>query len=687
MPLTPLVGRSDEVRKVCDQLRGPAIRLVTISGLGGVGKTRMALAIGRELTADFPDGVFFVNLATVRDAQLVMTSIARGISVRDSGPEPLWERITKKLRQMRALLVIDNFEQVLDAAVVVSDLLQACPHVKCIVTSRCGLRLNGEHEHNVVPLGLPPMTKLSPAELLSFPSVELFVQRVRAALPEWVLDERNAPTVGEICRKLDGLPLALELAAARIKILSPDALLQMLGSQHDLLSGGPRDAADRHQTLRATLDWSYELLDADAAALLPRLSVFSGGWTLDAMAEVCGLEGGIRAIDALAALVDNSLVWRADGPVATRFILPVTIREYAAARLLQTGNDGIFARRHLEWFLDFSETAATQLAAASQVSWLRTLGDEHANLRAALEYAIESRDSLRAYRLAAALWKYWEINGHLAEGRGWISRVLRLPGSVPAEVQAQVFKAAGNLARDQGDLNAAAGSQSRALALFERAGDRAGVAAVLNNLGAVELDRGDAGTAIGYFEASLERFREVDDQWGVALVSGNLAHALRTSAQDERAEAIARESIRSFEHLGDRRSTARAILTLAAIVGRTGHLAESLDLNMRASTLFREVGDRAGLARSLENIAWAHAKRGDPERATSLLGHAEGLRTEVGEPLSADDRVEYEETMAEVRSALDPDAWTTAWTEGRNAPLAEVLRHASAEDTPAPPPS
>jgi predicted ATPase/transcriptional regulator with XRE-family HTH domain len=680
IPLTPLVGRADEVRKVCGQLRGPDIRLVTISGLGGVGKTRMALAIVRELSADFPDGVFFISLATVRDAQLVMTSIARGIAVRDSGPEPLWERITKKLRPMRALLFIDNFEQVLDAAVVVSDLLSTCPHIKCIVTSRCALRLNGEHEHTAIPLNLPPATKLSLPELMSFPSVELFVQRVKSALPAWTLDEHNALTVVEICRKLDGLPLALELAAARIKILSPDALLKMLGSQQDLLSGGARDSVSRHQTLRATLDWSYELLDADAALLLPRLSVFSGGWTLDAMAEVCGIESGVQAIDALAALVDNSLVWRADGPVATRFMLPVTIREYAAAKLHQTRNAHVFAQRHLEWFLHLAETAESQLAARNQLSWLRTLGDEHANLRAALEYALEARDSLRAHRLAGALWKYWEINGHLAEGRRWISRVLQLADPVPAAVRAHVFKAAGNLARDQGDLDAAIESHSRALTLFEQAGDWAGVAAVLNNLGAAELDRGDTNAAIGYFETSLERFREINDDWGVALALCNLAHALRTSAQHERAEAIARESIRSFECIGDMRGKARSVLTLATIVGRSGQLIESLDLNMRAAKLFIEVGDRAGFARSLEYIAWTHAKLGDAERATWLLGHAEGLRMEVGEPLSADDRVEYEETIDEVRSALDPDAWTTARTEGRNAPLTEVLRHISIED-------
>ena len=274
----------------------------------------------------------------------------------DTGPEPLQKRVVKKLQSRQALLLIDNFEQVLDAAVMVADLLSSCADLKCIITSRRALRLNGEHEHVVRPLSLPPATNKSPSELTSFPSVQLFIQRAQSVLPEWTLNERNAPAVAEICRKLDGLPLALELAAARIKILTADELLRMLGRQQDFLSGGSRDSAERHQTLRATLDWSYDLLEPDAALLLPRLSVFSGDWTLDAMAEVCGIESEVRAFDALATLVDNSIVWRTEGPVATRFFLPVIIREYALMKLHQSGSAQIFAHRHLAWFLDLAET-------------------------------------------------------------------------------------------------------------------------------------------------------------------------------------------------------------------------------------------------------------------------------------------------------------------------------------------
>jgi predicted ATPase/DNA-binding XRE family transcriptional regulator len=673
VPTAPLVGRADDVRTVCRLLGRPDVRLVTITGLGGVGKTRTALDIGPRLAADFPDGIFFANLAAVRDGRLVIASIAQATGIRDCGPESIERRVADRLRPLRALLLIDNFEQLVDAAGVLSTLLGRCPEIKCLVTSRCALRLRGEHEHVLLPLPSPPPGVERASDLIRFPSVELFAQRVEAVLPGWAVNEENGEAVAEVCRRLDGLPLALELAAARAKILSPAALLDRLQGQLTLLSRGPRDSDDRHQTLQATLDWSYELLGAAPARLFGQLSVFAGGWTLEAMTQVCDSGREIDTLDAFASLVDNSLVWRVGQPEAVRFALPVTIREYAAGKLHEAGETDAVAGRHLAWCLDLAETAAAELTGASQRSWLQVLTAEHASLRAALEYAITAGQSAAGQRLAGALWRFWEINGHLAEGRRWLAQVLELPGPSPAVVRARAFKAAGNLARDQCDFGAAIELSRRALALFTEAGDAAGTAAVLNNMGTVELDRGDVPAAITYFEASLGRVTELNDQWGKALALGNLAQALRTTTDQARAERIARQSIEAFEALGDEQGTARSLTTLALILGRNGQPGEGLRLHARAVDLRMRVDDRAGVARSLENIAWCQAKLGDPAAATWLLGQAERLREAVAMPHSADDRLEYDETVECLQSALDATVRTALWSAGRDAPLTEAL--------------
>jgi predicted ATPase/transcriptional regulator with XRE-family HTH domain len=672
-PPAPLVGRADDVHAVCSLLRRSDVRLVTITGLGGVGKTRAALDIGPRLAAAFPDGIFFVNLTSVRDSRLVMVSVARAIGIRDSGPDPIEQRVANRLRTLRALLVIDNFEQVVEAADALSVLLGHCLAIKCLVTSRCALRLRAEHEYALLPLSLPPVGMNSAAELMRFPSVELFTERVQTVLPGWVLNESNAGAVGEVCRRLDGLPLALELAAARTKILSPAALLERLRGRLTLLSRGTRDSEDRHRTLQAALDWSYELLEPAPERLFRQLSVFAGGWTLDAMTQVCDSGSEIDTLDAFASLVDNSLVWRVGQPEAVRFVFPVTIRDYAAEKLRDEDEADVVSRRHLAWCLDLAETAAAELTGASQQSWLRALSDEHANLQAALEYAIKTRESGAAHRLAGALWRYWEINGHLAEGRRWLAQVLELTGPTPAAVRARAFKAAGNLARDQSDFSTAIESHRRAHALFTEAGDAAGVAAVLNNMGAVELDRGDIQAAINHFESSLKHFAELNDQWGMALVLGNLAHARRTNTEYERAERIARESVRQFEALGDEQGTARSLSTLGLILGRNGQPDEGLKLHARAVALQMQVDDRAGVARSLESVAWCRARLGDPSGAAWLLGHAGKLRETVDVPLNADDRVEYDETVAYLQSALDADERAELWSAGRDAPLTEAL--------------
>ena len=436
VPATPLVGRAADVSACCDLLLRAGVRLVTITGLGGVGKTRVSLAVARQLTQHFPDGVRFAGLAALQDPQLVIASVARASGVQESGTETLQAQVAATLAPLHALLLLDNFEHVIDAATVVSALLSACPEVKFLVTSRRPLRINGEYEYPLAPLELPPAAGAGPDELLRIPSVRLLADRIRAVLPGWTMSGDDAASIAGICRRLDGLPLALELAAARAKVLPPAALLARLGERADLLSLGSRDADDRHRTLRATLDWSYRLLDAPAARLLPQLAVFADGWTLDALTGVCDVGNEIEALDALASLIDNSLVWRAERAAGIRFLLPVTIRDYAAQLLAAAGTADAVARQHLDWYLALAESAAPELTGSSQVAWLRLLGDEHADLRAALEYAITAARPRRTgwRRRCGGTGRSRDSSPRAAAGWRAFSRspVLSRPSSKPA---------------------------------------------------------------------------------------------------------------------------------------------------------------------------------------------------------------------------------------------------------------
>jgi predicted ATPase/DNA-binding XRE family transcriptional regulator len=679
-PPTPLIGRSADVTACCDLLLRADVRLVTITGLGGVGKTRTAIAVAGQLAGRFPDAVFFVGLAPVRDPQLVIASVARAVGVREGGTETLQAQVAARLAGAQALLVVDNFEQVVEAATVVSGLLGACPQVKFLVTSRRPLRVNGEHEYPLAPLALPPPAAggAGPDELLGFPSVQLIADRIRAVVPGWTMRTGDATAVAEICRRLDGLPLALELAAARAKVLPPAELLARLGERADLLSQGARDADDRHRTLGATLDWSYRLLDARAARLLPQLSAFAGGWTLDAMTGVCDAGDEIEALDALATLIDNSLVWRAERSAGIRFLLPVTIRDYAAQLLSAAGAAGATRDRHLDWYLRLAESAAPELTGASQVTWVRLLGDEQANLRAALDHAVTSGDPAGAHRLAVALWRYWEITGQLAEGRHWLARVLALAGPVPPVLRARAIRADGNLARDQGDLDAAMILHRRALAAFEQAGSDADVASALINIGNVHSERDEGDSAIGCYQASLEHLARAGDPWQEALVRNNLALALGLAGQHARAEEIARQSLAAFGRLGDSRGAARATETLAQIHDEAGQFDASLPLHRQAAATFSEVGDRSGVARALDGMARASAALGDAAGAAWLLGHADSLHEQVGEQFNPYETRAREQTMAALRAALAPEELAAARAAGHDAPADEVARRINA---------
>ncbi|GII63960.1 hypothetical protein Skr01_40450 [Sphaerisporangium krabiense] len=671
VPLTPLVGREREVRAGCERLRGPS-RLLTLTGLGGVGKTRTALAIVHELAPDLPDGAYLADFSEVRDEQTMMHTLARALDVRDSGTRPPAESLATALEGRGPLLVLDNFEHLVDSAHALSTLLTRCPAVKFLVTSRRPLRVYGEDEFVVGPLP-PPPPGASLEVVRANPAVTLFTQRARAVHAGWEVHEGNAAVVTGICARLDGLPLALELAAARMNVLSAEALHERLGDAPGVLAAGPRDATPRHRSLNATLDWSYELLDEDAQRLLRRLTVFAGGWSLEAMERVCG-----AGLDTLATLIENNLVWRADHPGGPRYTLPHTVREYAAALPpangpATSGGDLATADAHLRWMCGFAETAAHELTGAGQRAWMENLDREYENARQALRHAVAASDAESAQRLAGALWRYWEMRGLLIEGRRWLDRALTLPGPTPPSVGAQARKGAGNLARDQGDLKAAEAFYRSAMPLFEAASDKAGVASVINNLGNLWLDEGDHEAAAHFYQDGLARFQAIGDEWNVALLLNNLALALRLTSDLARAGELAERSAALFRRLGDQRGEGRALETVARVLDLRGRHALALPVHRRALLLRHRVGDLAGVARSLEGLARSHSEVGDLNLAARLLGQAECLRETTGEAFTHDDGVEYARTLNALRDGLAPAVLTRTMDTGRAADLAELI--------------
>lgn len=671
-PVTPLVGRELELAAASALLRREDVRLLTMTGAGGTGKTRLALAVADDLLGDFEDGVWLVTLAPVRDPELVASTVAGALGVEESGGTSLLEDLKAHLRDRRALLLFDNFEHLARAATVVSDLLAAAPRLKALVTSRSVLRLSGEHDYPVPPLALPDRAAWDDAEsLLRNEAVALFVARAQAARLDFRLEE-NARAVAEICVALDGLPLALELAAARVKVLPAEALRARLERRLPLLVAGPRDVPRRQRTLRAAIDWSYELLDGDERALFARLAVFAGGCGLGAAEDVCE-----ASLHTLSSLVEKSLARQsgdADGDV--RLSMLETVREYASERLAERGESDLRRRRHAEHFLALAEEAEPELKGENAAAWLVGLDAELDNVRAALGWAGAAGAAELELRLASALEYFWRLRGHLSEGRKWLEGALSRGGETPTPVRAKALNAAAILVHRQGDLRLAKGFLEEALAIHRELHDEREVARMLSNLGGVAVFEGEYERATELYEETIPLFRKAGDDRGLMVTLSNLASIANLSGDHARGRTLGEEGLAVARRAGDMDQTSislhnlgRAALHQQRHVEAGRRFGESLELAVA-------LGYKELIAYGLEGLGELAAARHQWERAARLLGAGTCLFEALGVPIGPEEREGYEATVARLTERLGEAAAAELQAEGRAMSLERAVAQA-----------
>jgi predicted ATPase len=627
---TSFVGREREVTEAGKLLEGT--RLLTLTGPGGTGKTRLSLQVAAEAVERFPDGVYFVPLASVADPDLVTSAILTQLELHQAIGPPL-DALSTYLADKRMLLVLDNFEQILPAAVHLAELLDRAQDLKVLVTSRAPLHIYGEQEFPVPPLGVPDPGRLPPLETLAdHEAVALFVERARAAQPAFSLTEENAPAVAEISARLDGLPLAIELAAARVKLLPPQTMLTRMEHRLGLLAGGSRDLPTRQQTLRDAIAWSYDLLDEPSKRLLHRMAVFVGGAALDQAESVCGPpdELGADILEGLGLLVDQSLL-RQEAEGEPRFLMLETIREFALERLEEAGAAPAIKERHARAFLALAEEAESHLTASDQATWLDRLELDHDNLRAALAWAAQEHDAEFALRLAGAVWRFWQIRGHLHEARQRLDAILVLPSDHP-RTRAKALEGAGGLAYWQNDMKSAQRFYQESLDIVQELSDPRAVANALYNLSFPlwMQSEGDLSMARNLAEEALSIYRQLDDRHGVARALWGLAAVEHALGNEQRFVFLLEDSLEEFRHLDDPFGLGWALFAMAGLAARRGDndsAKRDLDESLQ---IFAGVRDVSAVVLHLASYAALAARQGDTTRSLRLAGAMGALRKVSG---------------------------------------------------------
>jgi non-specific serine/threonine protein kinase len=611
---TSFVGREGEVAAVSDLLvRGP-VRVLTLLGPPGIGKTRLALAVADAGRSEFGAGAVFVDLSPVRDPEVVPHAIAHGLGVTAASTTPVLHRLITFLQGWHLLLVLDNFEQVVEARATVADLVEAAEGLHVLVTSREPLHLSWEHQFPVPPLEIPPLSPFPPLDALArYASVALFVDRAQAAQPDFSLTRENARAVAEICERLDGLPLPIEMAAVRVKTLTPEAIARRLDRQMALLAAGVRDVPERHRTMRAAIGWSYEMLDDGQRALFRKLSVFAGGCRLEAGQAVCGDAGEEEAVflDRLSSLLDRSLSQRKAGADGTpRFWMLESLREFGLEQLEAAGEHASTGARHAAFYVRLAEQAEPELHRRDQQRWAARLEAERGNFRAALTWLLDSGDVESAARLAAALHWFWFLQGDIFEGRGWLERILTSRRGLSRGALGRALTASGMLAWSQGDDGSAQPLLAEAVDLLRGIGARQDLAYALHFWGHTAGRQGDHRAAAAAFEESAALYRQVHDDWGTAFSLNCLALPTFRLGEHERAIEVFQDSQARLRRIGDRHMLGRSLHMLADVLAERGEFTRAAVLLEESIAFYREYGDRWGLLRSLQVLTSLALRQG-----------------------------------------------------------------------------
>ena len=732
IPLTPLIGREHDIATVCTTLQKSRIRLLTLTGPGGIGKTHLALHVAAALKDKFTDGVYFVSLAPVRKPALVLSTIVQALGLQSKGKQRDDELLINYLHEKATLLILDNFEQALPATKTIAQLLTFTTHLKVLVTSRAVLRLSFEHEFVVPPLNVPELNQtIDPNTLAQLPAVQLFVQRAQAVQTDFALTIENARSVAEICVRLDGLPLAITLAAARCKILSPHAILARLtdgaGSALGLLSGGTHDLPARHQTIRQTIDWSYNLLNKREQTLFRRLSVFVRGCSLNAIKSVYDnlkaesqthlrVAQSIPVLDFAIGLIDKSLLQRGEGPDGEpRFYMAEILREYAFERLIANNELDMMRQQHAAHILLWVDSIMAKMHSAEQELCLKHLDADYENIRAALIWSCTS-DIETALRLGSMLWQYWLIRGYFSEGRAWLANMLERSATVqslPMRVYAHALNGAGLLASVQGDQQAAKVYLQESLRLFLELDDQMGKAWALNHLGQTLYLTGQQEQAIPMFEESLQIFRTLGADWHTAWVLINLGeaslqkeetdHALQFFSEahqlfsafeykrgiaaaidrlarlaqlrrdSNRAKALFLESCQLFDEIGDRGGYSWALHHLGRIAYEDQQNNQAIGYLIESLRLFNKSNDRWGFAWSLLRLAQVISDIDQPQHAAKLFGAADAMIMDFNDRMSAAEREFVLKTLAEARTQAHANMWAKGKTLSSEKALAWIL--------------